>query len=175
MTLRRPQSDLSTPLRTILVGRIAGAFGIGGELKCDPTNAGRTVFSAGVELTSVRGDDVSMIRLAGVRSHKGRLLIYIEGVEDAAAAQRCVGTELYATRDQVVLADGEYFDDDLVGCAVYGTDGRHYGSVERVEHYPASDMLVVGGRMVPMVAAIVTSIDLAERRIAIDPPAGLLD
>jgi ribosomal 30S subunit maturation factor RimM len=36
-------------------------------------------------------------------------------------------------------------------------------------------MLVVDGRMVPMVAAIVTGVDLAERRIVIDPPQGLLD
>ena len=136
---------------------------------------GASVFSAGVELSSVRDDEVSVVRIGGVRPHKGRLLIRIEGVEDADAAQAYVGALLYATRDQVALADGEYLDDDLVGCAVYGADGRHYGNVDRVEHYPASDMLVVDGRMVPMVAAIVTGINLAERRIEIDPPAGLLD
>jgi len=168
MTLRQAQPE-------VVIGRIAGVFGVRGELKCDPTSLGRAVFSAGVELSSARGDEVSMVRIGGVRPHKGRLLIQIEGVENADAAQGYVGAMLYAPRDQLALADGEYLDDDLVGCAVYGADGRHYGSVERVEHYPASDMLVVDGRMVPMVAAIVTAIDLAERRIAIDPPAGLLD
>ncbi len=73
------------------------------------------------------------------------------------------------------LQAGEYFDDDLIGCAVYGTNGTAYGSVERVEHYPSSDMLVIEGRMVPMVGAIVSTIDLADRRIVIDPPEGLLD
>lgn len=144
-------------------------------MKCDPTALGRAVFSPGVELSSARGDEVSVVRIGGVRPHKGRLLIRIEGVEDADAAQTYVGALLYGARDQVALAEGEYLDDDLVGCAVYGADGRHYGSVERVEHYPASDMLVVDGRMVPMVGAIVTGINLAERRIEIDPPAGLLD
>jgi 16S rRNA processing protein RimM len=58
---------------------------------------------------------------------------------------------------------------------VAGVDGAHYGTVERVEHYPASDMLVVGGRMIPMVRAIVSEIDLTHRRIVVDPPLGLLD
>ena len=46
--------------------------------------------------------------------------------------------------------------------------------VERVEHYPASDMLVVEGHMVPMVRAIVREIELARGESSIDPPAGLL-
>jgi 16S rRNA processing protein RimM len=75
----------------------------------------------------------------------------------------------------VPLQDGEYFDEDLVGCAVYGKDKTAYGSVERVEHFPSSDMLVVDGRMVPMVGAIVKEIDVERRRIVIDPPEGLLE
>jgi 16S rRNA processing protein RimM len=157
------------------VGRIAGAFGLHGELKCDPTGAGRTVFSVGSELRCARGDDVSTIRITSVRSHKGRLLIRIEGVEDADAADRFTGAVLQTSRDQVPLSEGEYLDDDLVGCLVHGKDGRRYGTVERVEHYPASDMLVVEGRMVPMVGAIVAEIDMDRRRIVVDPPAGLLE
>jgi 16S rRNA processing protein RimM len=168
MTLRQVEGKLA-------VGRIAGVFGVRGELKCDPTSAGHAIFLAGAELTSARDDELSLVRIRSVRPHKGRLLIQIDGVEDTDAAQGYVGAVLYAPRDQVVLADGEYLDDDLIGCAVCGVDGRHYGNVERVEHYPASDMLVVDGRMVPMVGAIITRIDLAERRIAVDPPAGLLD
>ena len=54
-----------------------------------------------------------------------------------------------------------------------GVDGKEYGAVDAVEHYPASDMLVVAGTLVPMVAAIVHDINLAARRIVVDPPAGL--
>jgi 16S rRNA processing protein RimM len=159
----------------IAVGRIAGAFGLTGELKCDPTSAGRIVFSAGAELRCERAGSNTQVRLASVRSHKNRLLIRLEGVTDANAAAAYNGALLYASRRRVPLEPGEFFDDDLVGCSVCGADGTSYGEVERVEHYPASDMLVVGGRMIPMVGAIVTSIDLPGRRIVVDPPAGLLD
>jgi 16S rRNA processing protein RimM len=129
----------------------------------------------GAELRAALDAGSTTIRVASVRPHKGRLLIRIEGVADAAAATAYAGAVLYAPRSHVPLRENEYLDDDLVGCAVYGTDGTRYGTVERVEHYPASDMLVVDGRMVPMVRAIVAEIELDRRRIVVNPPAGLLD
>jgi 16S rRNA processing protein RimM len=165
---------VTTP-HEVVVGRIAGVFGVGGELKCDPTSAGRTVFLPGVQLRCVRGSDVSTVRVAAVRPHGRRLLLRIEGVEDADAAMRYADSRLYAQRDQITLEPGEYLDDDLVDCIVEDIGGTQYGKVERVEHYPSSDMLVIGKRMVPLVSSIVKKIDSAQKRIVIDPPAGLLD
>lgn len=146
-----------------------------GELKCDPSNAGRIVFSAGAELRCDVDGVSRVVRLRSVRAHKGRLLVTLEGVGDATAAQRYAGAVLFASRERIPLGEGEFFDEDLVGCSVVSVDGVACGDVERVEHYPASDMLVVRGRLVPMVAAIVRDVDTAARRIVIDPPAGLLD
>jgi 16S rRNA processing protein RimM len=172
MTLRRSSEQAADE---VLVGRIAGPFGIRGELKCDPTGAGRTVFSAGTLLRCVRAEAAGLIRIADVRPHKGRLLIRVEGVGDADAATAYSGGLLYAPRRQISLAANEYLDDDLAGCEVWNRDGVSYGIVERVEHYPSSDMLVVNGQMVPMVRAIVVEVDVERRRITIDPPVGLLD
>jgi 16S rRNA processing protein RimM len=167
-----------SPLRTpneVVVGRIAGVFGVRGELKCDPTSGGRTVVCADAELRCVHSGGSQTVRLTSVRPHKNRLLIRLAGIDDANAAAEYVGSMLYAPRAAVALAEGEYLDDDLVGCAVLGTDGKAYGCVDRVEHYPSSDMLVVGAAMIPMVRAIVSEIDLKHQRILIDPPAGLFD
>ncbi|MBV9233656.1 MAG: 16S rRNA processing protein RimM [Candidatus Eremiobacteraeota bacterium] len=159
----------------VVVGRIAGVFGLRGELKCDPTSAGRILFVAGAELRCAASGETWQIVLSAVRPHRGRLLISIDDVDDASTAQRYVGAVVTAPRASIALGPGEYLDDDLIGCNVRGLDGTEYGAVERVEHYPASDMLVVAGRMVPMVAAIVVDIALERRTIAIDPPTGLLD
>ena len=110
-----------------------------------------------------------------MRPHSGRLLVRFEGVDDAVAAAAFTGAVLYAPRISLDVAPDEYLDADLIGCAVHGGDGAHYGEVERVEHYPSSDMLVVGGKLIPMVRAIVTSIDPERKRIVIDPPEGLMD
>jgi 16S rRNA processing protein RimM len=117
----------------------------------------------------------STIRITSVRPHKDRFLIRIEGVDDANAAEAYAGATLYASRDKLDVNEGEYLDVDLIGCKVVGVDGKEHGKVGAVEHYPASDMLVVNNRMIPMVHAIVKNIDMATRRITVDPPLGLLE
>lgn len=115
------------------------------------------------------------VRIRTLREHKGRFLITLAGVNDATAAEAYAGATLYADRDRIELEPGEYLDVDLVDCVVRNVDGREYGPVQRVEHYPASDMLVVAGRMLPMVQAFIRSIDIDEKSIIVDIPAGLLD
>ncbi|MDE2483096.1 MAG: 16S rRNA processing protein RimM [bacterium] len=164
-----------TPSNEHPIGRIAGLFGLRGELKCDPTSAGRAVFLRGAELRLELDGRSERVRIASVREHGGRLLVALDGVPDATAAQRYVGGEFFAPREALDVADDEYLDVDLIGCAVVATDGHSYGDVQRVEHYPASDMLIVGGRMLPMVRAFVREIDMAAKRIVVDVPPGLLD
>lgn len=167
---------MTTPDRSDLpVGRIAGAFGIRGEMKCDPTTAGRIVFSAGTILRCQVGAVWSTLRIVGVRPHQGRLLIRGEGIDDATAAKAYAGAVLYAPREQLDVAPDEYLDADLIGCRVIGVDGTTYGAVEAVEHFPSSDMLVVASTLVPLVRAYVHSIDVDGRQIVIDPPAGLFE
>jgi 16S rRNA processing protein RimM len=166
---------MSSPTAEIVVGRISGTFGLTGELKCDPTTAGRIVFSPGSELRCELQGTSRMIRIAAARGHKNRILVRLAGVDDATAAQSYVGAKLYADRARILLLQGEFFDADLIGCAVRGSAGEEYGVVDDVEHYPSSDMLVVKGRWIPMVGAIVLAIDLSKRQILVDPPKGLLD
>ena len=164
------------PSSELPVGRIAGIFGIRGELKCDPTSAGRMLFSAGAHLRLQLRDGASRaVELGAVREHKGRLLIRLHGVESANDAEQYAGATFFAERDRIELGRGEYLDVDLAGCALVDETGRTLGTVTRVEHYPSSDMLIVNGKMVPMVAAFIKSIDTANKRIIVDLPAGLLD
>lgn len=158
------------------VGRIAGVFGIRGELKCDPTSAGRMLFSSGATLRLQLTDGTSAdVRLAAVREHKGRLLIRLPGVESATDGQRYTNATFYAERARIELERGEYLDVDLVGCDLVDSSGKAIGTVSAVEHYPSSDMLIVSGRMVPMVAAFIKSIDVRSKKITVELPPGLLD
>ncbi len=163
------------PNDRIPLARLAGAFGVHGEIKCDPSNAGRTLFVAGAHFVLKQGSETREVVVAGVREHKGRLLLRIEGIDTMESAQALNGAELFVERERIELGPDEYLDEDLVGLELRGVDGRSYGSIERVEHWPSSDMLVVAGRMVPMVRAIVREIDLRAGTVIVDPPLGLLD
>jgi 16S rRNA processing protein RimM len=145
-------------------------------LKCDPTSAGRTLFSRGAHFRVQLPDTTSReVELSAVREHKNRLLIRLPGVDSADAAQAYVGSTFYAASERIQLEPGEYLDRDLAGCELYDESGKALGRVERVEHYPSSDMLVVNGKLVPMVAAFIKSIDTDAKRIVVDLPPGLLD
>jgi 16S rRNA processing protein RimM len=73
-----------------------------------------------------------------------------------------------------------FYDTALTGCQVHRLSGEEVGVVQEVLHLPGQDVLVVRdheGRevLVPFVAAMVPTVDVAHQRITIDPPDGLLD
>ncbi len=157
------------------VGRIAGVFGVRGEVKCDPTNAGRMLFSPGEALRAALADgDSQTLTLLSVREHQGRLLLRFEHFDSVEEAQTLKGATLHAARDRITLQPGEFLDADLIGCELYDR-GIPVGTVERVEHYPASDMLLVRGRMIPLIDAFVKQIDVGKKRIDAELPDGLLE
>ncbi len=99
-----------TPSNPVAVGRIAGIFGIHGELKCDPTSSGRMLFARGAEFEARLADGTrTILQLDRVREHKGRLLITLCGVASANDAERYAGTQLYADPDRIELDPGEYW------------------------------------------------------------------
>ncbi len=166
----------SIPNDEIPIGRIAGLFGIRGELKCDPSNAGRILFSPAQSLRIMLADGSRReVEIESVREHQRRLLIRLAGVACTGDAQLYVGATFYAERDRIPLEPGEYLDRDLAGCDLLDASGHSLGRVTRVEHYPSSDMLVVAGKLVPMVRAFIMSIDIRAKRIVVNLPAGLLD
>ncbi|MBV8147698.1 MAG: 16S rRNA processing protein RimM [Candidatus Eremiobacteraeota bacterium] len=157
------------------IGRIAGIFGIRGELKCDPSDSGRALFFEGAALSCDVKGKRETVHLESVREHKGRLLIALDEAPDATSADRYIGATFYAQRDELDVAEDEYLDVDLVGCDVISVDGKQYGQVSRVDHYPGNDMLIVGSYMLPMVAAFIKSIDVKKKAIVVEVPPGLLD
>jgi 16S rRNA processing protein RimM len=78
-------------------------------------------------------------------------------------------------------ADDRIYDADLVGCAVVDAAGTPVGTVKDVVALGESTLLVVGRPsagdelLVPLSRSICVEIDLAGRRIVVDPPDGLFE
>jgi 16S rRNA processing protein RimM len=157
---------------------VAGVFGLRGELKVAASRIGEDALAEGTEVrAALRDGSTRALRVRSLRMHQGRPLIAFEGIDDATAAEPLVGAELAIDRASVRLARDEYFDEDLVGCALVDADGAVLGDVVGVEHYPAQDVLLVGARraLVPLVRAFIKRVDVRAKRITVDLPAGLLD
>ncbi|WP_175440283.1 ribosome maturation factor RimM [Micromonospora nigra] len=122
------------------------------------------------------------LTVEAARWHQGRLLVAFDGVFDRDVAEALRGTLLAVDSADVAPPEDpeEFHDHQLVGLAVVTTDGERLGEVARIDHAPASDLLVLRrpeGRtaLIPFVKAIVPKVDLAGGRVVVDPPAGLLD
>jgi len=171
-----PESPKTKP--RLRAGRIAGIFGLRGELKLDPTRIGADSVGTGTELEATLPDGrVRELRVRALRIHKSRPLITCDGVDDANAAEALVGATLTIARTDVALEKGEYLDDDLIGCALVDADGNELARVVNVMHTAAQDLLVLreGESYVPLVAEFVQRIDVSAKTIRVTLPPGLLD
>lgn len=161
-----------------VIGRIAGTFGLRGEVKV--TSADPSDLHPGLACVATHGRRgvERALRIAAVRPHQDRLVVRFEGIGDATAAQALTGAELTAfVADLPPLPVGTYRDDDLVGMRVRDARLGDLGEVTSVAHYPHADMLVVGerGLLVPLLAAYGVAIDAGARRIATSLPDGYED
>ena len=100
---------------------------------------------------------------------------------DAADAMRGVLFVVDAADLPPIDEPDEFYDHQLEGLLVRTSDGRDVGNVTEVLHTAGGELLAVrrddgtGEVLVPFVAAIVTSVSLADHVIEIDPPDGLLE
>jgi 16S rRNA processing protein RimM len=161
-------------------------FAVGSVLITDPTAASPTPAAAppGSEPVGpgalVRVPD--RLTIEATRWHQGRLLVFFEGVADRNVAEVLRGVLLCVDSAEVEppTDPDEFNDHQLVGLAAVTPAGEPLGEVTRVDHAPASDLLVLRrpeGRiaLIPFVKAIVPEVDLAAGRVVVDPPDGLLD
>ena len=159
-------------------GRIAGVFGLRGELKLDASRIGGDALRAGLAARLRFADGTTRaVTIETVRRQKDRPLIRLAGIADANAAEALVGAQLTLDREDAPLGAGEYFDEDLVGCRLLDEGGNGCGVVVDVLHYPNQDLLVIGAAraMLPLVAAFIASVDVARKEISVTVPTGLLD
>jgi 16S rRNA processing protein RimM len=112
---------------------------------------------------------------------RGKTVIHFAGIDDRAAAEALRGVRLViAASERPELDDpDEFYDTDLVGLTARTVAGAELGPVREVVHAGGADYLVldVDGteRLVPFVAAIVPTVDVAAGVVEIDPPEGLFD
>ncbi|WFE30815.1 ribosome maturation factor RimM [Solwaraspora sp. WMMD791] len=193
----------------LIVGRIGRPHGIRGEVTVEVrTDEPEIRFAVGSVLTTdstavrpappaaapssgadgaspdgaVRFEVPSRLTIESVRWHQGRPLVQFAGVGDRDVAEALRGVLLCVDSAEVDDPDDpdEFRDHQLVGLTAVAPDGQTLGQVTRIDHAPASDLLVLrrpDGRsaLVPFVRSIVPEVDLPGGRVVVDAPAGLFD
>lgn len=161
--------------RRILIGKVATAHGIKGDVKvlCYADDADLLFREAGVFI-----DETTQKRVVlSVKSEpKPNLFIAtIKGMSDRNAAEKVRGMKFYIDREDLPEAeDGEIYHLDLEGVAVVSPEGKAMGTVIRVQNFGAGDLLEIQGKKesyyLPFTAPYLVSVDMDARVVVMNEP-----
>ena len=166
------------------VGRLTKAHGLKGAIKIELyTDAPERRFVPGAVFslqvptgTPWHGKKLELIEL---KYYNQQPVAFFQDVDDRSAAESLIKAILWVDQDPDEPAEEDaWYHEQLVGLSVV-RDGVEVGTVARVEHMPAQDLLAVdtpnGEVLVPFVKAIVPSVDVKAGVLTVTPPAGLFE
>ena len=161
----------------LYVGKIVNTHGIKGEVRI----LSKFKYKSKVLKKYFKiyiGKDRSEEIINGYRPHKQFDMITMDGITNINDVLKYKGKHIYIKRDDLVLDNGEYLDEDLIGLDVI-MNNEVMGKVVRIDSDIHQDKIVVNRNgtlyLVPYDCDIIKSINLEEGSITLEYIKGLLD
>ena len=164
------------PSRLILVGRVAGGFGVRGEMRITTFTADPLALRAYGALK--REDGSPGLTLTAARAVKGGVIARAKEVETKEQADALRGLRLFVPREALPEPDeDEFYLADLLGLEAVTAEGERLGRVKAVQDFGGGDVLEIDpgqGRptyYLPFTREVVPEVRIAEGRVIVAPPA----
>lgn len=164
-----------TRAQRVLLGRIAAAHGIRGEVLVRTFTEDPADIASYGELTDADGGRPLHLEVAKV-TPKG-VIARVSGVRDRNGAEALKGAELWVMRERMPpLDEGSYYYVDLIGLEAVDPSGAPFGRIIAVKNFGAGELLEIevfdGARreLVPFKSAFVPEVDLDGRRVVVAWP-----
>ena len=163
------------PDKLILVGRVAGAFGVKGELRLSSYTAEPLALLR--YRTLLREDGSPALTLTGGRQAKDAVIGRAAEVPDRNAAEALRGLRLFVPREALPEPEeDEFYHADLIGLAATSPEGEALGRVKAVHDFGAGPLLEIDpgeGRATwyaPFTREVVPEVRIAEGRVTVVRP-----
>lgn len=162
--------DLST--WDVLVGRVSGRWDKA-ALKIKPFSPVPERFAAGSRLCAVVDGRRSLLSIRSSRP-SGHSVIADCGFSTAEEAERFEGAELFIHPSmRPVLAEDEFYLDQLFGMKVVTESGEDLGKIEEILETKAHNVYVTPHAMIPGHADYIVKTDLENRLLVVRDMPGL--
>lgn len=154
--------------------------GLQGEVNIRPLTDYPERWAELTEVSVLEGDQRRYLNVQSVRYCPESLIVRFAGYETREAAAALQGRYLQISRAAArPLPPDTYWMADLVGMQVITLQGDFVGTIREI-YQAGNDLLEVAtpdGRqiLIPMVRAFVKAVELAERKLLLEPIPGLLD
>lgn len=165
--------------RMIEVGRVAGAFGVRGEVRISTYTDDPMALAAYRELK--RADGSAALTVLQARPAKGGVVARTEEVATKEEADALRGLRLYVPREAFpALTEDEFYLADLIGMRVENVQSKtvqkRLGTVKNVQNFGAGDLLEIepdgGGATwyLPFTREAVPEVDVEAGVVRANPP-----
>lgn len=173
MTSVAPSRASGREQSRIVLGRIAGPFGVRGWVKVISfTDPPEQILEYPIWRADLPGAARRELRHYEGRRHGKGLVVRIEGIDDRDAAIAAARPQVWVERSALpALKKDEYYREDLVGFEVVNLAGQRLGCVDHFHDLPANAVMVVVGERehwVPVGGQQLFRVDVGQRRITVD-------
>ena len=163
----------------MLIGKIVGLHGTKGNCKIRSYAESLSVFqSDSVVFVATSDGRQKPFVINWLKPHAKAALISLKGVDTRAQAEALIGCELFIEKSRLPdPEEGTYYWFDLIGLDVFDVDQKYLGRLESIIQTGSNDVYVVKENdreiLIPALESVVQNIDLKNRRMQVDLPAGL--
>ena len=160
--------------RRVLIGVIAAAHGIKGEVKVKTFTSTPERFGGYGPLLTQDGRRLEIVTLRPLRADE--VIAAFGGVCDRNTAETLKGQHLYVPRAALPEPNpGEFYHADLIGLSVHDSSGKTIGTVRSIDNFGAGDLVEVefpagGTEFIAFTDANVPVVDVAAGYLVVELP-----
>jgi 16S rRNA processing protein RimM len=164
----------------VLIGEIIGIHGVKGTARFRSYSESLAVFEPGRPIiVRERGGRETTREINWVKHHRRTPLLSLKGINERNQVEQLLGAELFIPKAELPPPeDGSFYWFDLIGIAVYTTEGVYLGRIESIMETGSNDVYVVQDEkkevLIPALESVVVKIDLRQKRMQVDLPEGLI-
>ena len=164
-------------MKYVMVGKIVNTHGLKGEVRILSSFKYKDrIFKKGMKVYI--GKDKKEEEIKSYRYHKIFDMIVMDGYNDINEVLKYKGEYIFVNKEDVILNENEYLDEDIIGLSVY-VDDRLLGRVNRIDKHSVNEILVIKNDeknyLVPYNFDIILSVDLERREMRVKNIVGLFD
>ncbi|HEX8195633.1 MAG TPA: ribosome maturation factor RimM [Pyrinomonadaceae bacterium] len=168
----------------VAIAKLTRTRGLRGELVADVLTDFPERFEETENVLAIKPNgERAELKLEKHWFQKDRVVLKFVGVDSIEAAEEFVNSEICVPESEAVeLEEDEFFDWELVGCAVETIEGEQIGTVREVMRTGGTEILVVDSSadagkdfLIPFANDICVETDVENKLIRVDLPEGLLE
>ncbi|MDO8321829.1 MAG: ribosome maturation factor RimM [Phenylobacterium sp.] len=161
--------------RLLQVARVAGAFGVRGEIRITTFTEDPLALATYRVLT--REDGSPGLTITTARAVKGAVIARAAGIDTRDQAEALRGLKLFIAREALPAPDeDEFYHADLLGLTLETPEGELMGKVKTIQDFGAGDLIEVQPPMgaswwLPFTRETVPEVRIAEGKLIAVRPA----